>query len=150
MSIMKRAALVAVVASAMTLAIAVSPAGAGPGVTATTEGQTATLTITKVVQGTPPAGTEFMISVECEASGPYQLTFGATGGQKDIIFTGPDQCTSTEPDNGGASSTTGLGRVDILQPTGYAQTVTNTFDPAEPTTTAKTAATTATRPTFTG
>ena len=147
MTFMKRAVLVTTAVSAIALAVAISPAGAG--VPPTTTPQIATLTITKVVQGTAPADAEFTIVADCEASGEHELTFGAEGGEQEIVFSSADVCDITEPGDGGASSTTGLGEIGIFSPTDYARSVINTFDP-ESATTVDTAAEVATRPTFTG
>jgi hypothetical protein len=150
MSFLKRAAVVASAAIVVSLAAAV-PVGAG--VTTTTgEGETATLTVNKVVQGTAPADAEFVIAVECESSGPFELTYGPEGGAEEVIFFEPDFCTVTETETGGAVDVTPPIDIAIEDPIPYEVTVTNVFDtaPTSSSTTASVAADAATRPTFTG
>ena len=126
----------------------------------------ATLTVTKAVVGTPPAGTSFTLhilcgSIESAPSGALGSTataydedipFGAAGGSKDYVFTGPSSCTITETDAGGATSSTGPVTVAILAPTDYSATITNTFVAPVTTTTAPAAAAAAVQaaPAFTG
>jgi hypothetical protein len=106
-----------------------------------------------VVQGTAPADAEFVIDVDCEDSGPYELTFGPDGGSDEVVFFGPDFCTVTETVTGGAVDVTPPIDIAIEDPILYSVTVTNVFDTAptsSSTTTASTQAAAATRPTFTG
>ena len=161
------------------LAVAAATIGLGLGLfgavpsgaqTTTIPVETATLTVTKAVVGTPPTGTTFTLHILCTI--PDQTTivpvsgfgsaavttvydedipFGAAGGSKDFVFLDPAQCTVTETNNGGATSSTGPVNVDILAPTLYSATITNTFV-AAPTTTAPAAAAAAVQatPAFTG
>jgi hypothetical protein len=122
------------------LALAAAPAGAGKVVQV--------VEVTKVVQGTPPPGTQFEVAVACEnVNGPTEsgtLTFDSTGGTQEFDAGGASQaCTVSEPGTGGASSvaftctavqqstcnssTSNTFQSDVAR-VGY--TVTNTFDPA--------------------
>lgn len=142
---------------AVALVMAIGAASSGP---ASAGG--ATLYVTKTVDGTAPAGTEFVIEVDCtqavpnggaeptrgpvEPTFPIVLTFGADGGISDpIFFNTPHTCTVTETDNGGADSNTGPVDVDLDEPIRFDAEITNVFDP-EPTTTTE-APTTTTPPT---
>lgn len=153
MSMVKRALVVGTATTAATLALAVAPAAAGDG-PPQTGSESATLTVIKEVDGTAPADATFTIRVSCDVIGDTDMTFGPEGGSDSVTFFRPDECEITEPGNGGASSTTGLGTVRIEDPTAYSQTVVNVFDPDVPTTPTSAAvaaaADTATRPTFTG
>jgi hypothetical protein len=67
--------------------------------------------VTKVVQGTPPPGTQFEVAVSCTGlNGPTEsgtLTFDSTGGTQEFDAGGGSQsCTVSEPGTGGASSVT--------------------------------------------
>jgi hypothetical protein len=150
MAFLKRAAIVASAAVVVSLAAA-SPVDAG--VTPTTgEGETATLTVNKVVQGTAPADAEFVIIVECEESGPYELSFGPEGGAEDVVFFDADLCTVTETQTGGAVDVTPPVDIEIASPVLYEVTITNVFDtaPSSSSTSSSVASDTTTRPTFTG
>ena len=143
--------MVAVPATVAILAIVgAAPIGAQ---TPTTEPATevAVLTVTKTVVGTAPAGTEFTLHISCVGSeeapevpqvADYDedMTFGATGGNKEFVFTGGSECDITETDDGGANSSSGPVSVSIEQPIPYAAEIVNTFDPAAPTTTTAPAA----------
>jgi hypothetical protein len=132
--------------------------GAVPaGAQTTVPTQLDTLTVTKTVVGRPPAGTTFVLHINCIGQavqmqpGKQQglhgqggaipvfdedITFGASGGSKDYVFNNPAQCVVTETNDGGADSSTGPVTVDIAEPTHYSAVITNTFDPAATTTTA--------------
>lgn len=109
------------------------------------------LAVTKVVEGTVPAGAAFVVNVACVGTqgppgGPeptdytgvgaagileeldVDLEFGASGGTKYVYFDGASECLITEPVNGGAAATT-ITPAEILndEPEAYASTVTNTF-----------------------
>jgi len=114
----------------------------------------AALAVTKVVEGTPPAGTTFQVHVSCvggsggigavrpgesnftstQSVGPVfavDIPYGAGGGVGYVYTDGPSLCSITEPITGGASSTTITPNiVGIPSPDAFASTVTNTF-PAE-------------------
>ena len=67
--------------------------------------------VAKVVQGTPPPGTQFEVAVSCTGiNGPTEsgtLTFDATGGTQEFDAGGASQtCAVSEPGTGGASSVT--------------------------------------------
>jgi Domain of unknown function (DUF5979) len=121
------------------LALAAAPAGAGKVVQV--------VEVTKVVQGTPPPGTQFEVAVACEnASGPTEsgtLTFDSSGGTQEFDAGGASQaCTVSEPGTGGASSvafacsavqqltcnssTSNTFQSDVAR---VSYTVSNTFDP---------------------
>ena len=83
---------------------------------AITNTYTGSLTVSKSVVGTPPEGSSFTVSVACPASGtplsgfPKTLTFDSTGALTSgtLPVTGipvGTQCSVTETDAGGASST---------------------------------------------
>jgi hypothetical protein len=131
-----------------------------------------TITVTKVVDGTAPAGTVFTVNVSCATGGANQdVKFDATGnpiGSNQVspgTTGGTGVCTIKETDNGGATSTTytcqitsgsagatcGGGGADPALidfadvPWTATVTVTNTFPPAPPA-----AEPVAGEPTFTG
>jgi hypothetical protein len=64
--------------------------------------------VEKVVEGTPPPGTEFVVEVECtQFQGPpitETLTFTESGVQTVDAGGGSMGCEATETENGGASS----------------------------------------------
>jgi Domain of unknown function (DUF5979) len=62
------------------------------------------LTITKVVEGTAPPGSEFVVDIECTGEGadPDQMTFAGPGSQTANAGT---KCTATESETAGASVT---------------------------------------------
>jgi len=157
----------AVAAAAIALAVGLLGAAPSGAQTATTlPAEVATLTVTKAVVGTPPAGTTFTLHILCAPTDSARqgglgstataydedIPFGAAGGSKDYIFTGPSRCTITETNAGGATSSTGPVTVAILGPTNYSATITNTFVAPATTTTAPAAAAAAVQaaPAFTG
>jgi hypothetical protein len=102
--------------------------------------------VTKVVSGPAPEGATFTVRVACEASmdggeastselppPPFavDLTHGASGGLRHVYTPGPIACTITEPDNGGAATTTiDPPTVLVEDPLAYPVTVTNIFPAA--------------------
>lgn len=107
------------------------------------------LDVTKAVDGTAPAGTSFVIQVDCDGDpgnadrGPYDLTFDADGGTNRVWFSEEHLCEITETDDGGADSATivsedcnegggptgnGAELVSIDDPVLCDATVTNTFE----------------------
>lgn len=140
-------------------------------VTATGTVTFATVDVDKVVEGTAPAGATFPVTVTCEGGRPTatadafsteglgflldtSFSFGAGGGTKYLVAYGPQSCTVSETDDGGASSSTidltdcvtggggdaaagteaagPSGDFDIISPTDCTQTITNTFAAAPP------------------
>ena len=70
------------------------------------------VTVTKVVEGEVPDGTEFVVEVDCgDEGGPVELTFGAAGGTEEV-FVDFGGCTVTETDDGGAASVTYVCQID--------------------------------------
>lgn len=100
----------------------------------------ARLTIEKVVEGEAPAGTTFTIEADCFADGQegYDFTevreFPAAGGTQDVILYGGALCTTTETDDGGATSSevTDPETDFVPAPVDLTTTVTNTFEAEEP------------------
>jgi hypothetical protein len=98
-------------------------------------GVNATLTVTKTVEGTPPADAEFVINVLCVevdamngAVVDEDITFGADGGSEEFAFpAGGLQCEITEIDDGGADEVSGEGQVAIEQTISYEAEIVNTF-----------------------
>ena len=98
----------------------------------------ARLTVDKVVDGTAPAGTTFVIEADC--SGDYddsftqELEFPAAGGSQPVIVYGPTVCTTSETDDGGADSVAVEGgEADFIEsPDDLTTTVTNTFEAPQP------------------
>jgi hypothetical protein len=121
----------------------VVPAGAG-------EDPFQVLNVTKVVEGSPPAGAEFVVEVECSNDqGPTEsdtLTFDGSGTQVFDAGGASTECTATETESAGATTVTysceevsaaqcdAAGNAvtftsDVAEAT---ITVTNTFTPAPP------------------
>ena len=147
-------------------AVGLVAAGLVVGATPADAGTPNFLVVTKVVHGPVPPGTEFTVDVDCtENMFDEELTFPATGGTMQVnAGEGVENtCTITEPQTGGASTTTfacqvtAVGAVNpaTCQGTNIAAfaavsadwqvtiTVTNTFVPAP-------AAAVPAAPTFTG
>lgn len=122
----------------------------------------ARLTIDKVVEGTPPAGATFTVEAVCdsddfesEEEGTFteERTFASTGGSAAVVLYAGSECTVTETNDGGATSssitdaTTDFGPA----PMDLTTTVTNVFAAAPPAPTPPGAAQpVVTQPTFTG
>ena len=151
--------------------------GAAP---ASSQGLEGTLVVTKIVEGPVPAGTEFVVEVDCPPAAPSggeteaienprTLTFGEEGGSQSLpTFIFASECTITEIDDGGAETVTYGGEdipggcdvtaseenvvADFIEPVTCEVTVTNTFvEPAPlPEPEPAPAAAVATQPTFTG
>jgi hypothetical protein len=105
-----------------------------------------TMTVTKVVEGTPPPDTTFLVNFDCvnaevEDVGfdgvsaadlapdfAVDLEYGATGGLAYVYSDHPVDCTVTEPEDGGALSVViDPEVVQNREPIAYEATVTNTF-----------------------
>jgi len=94
--------LLAAGAVALATAALAAPSGAG-------EQDAAPLTIEKVIVGTPPPGTQFVVEFNCENGNNTldQVTFDEFGepvGPNTTFFLDPDECAPTETQTGGASS----------------------------------------------
>ena len=157
---------ISVVAAAVGMSVlAAAPAGA-VSVDTTMPSKVATLTVTKMVVGTPPAGTTFVLHIRCvgtmrDSSATPQggavpvydedVNFGAKGGSRDFSFGQTASCVVTETDDGGANSKSGPVTVEIDKPAFFHAVITNTFDPIATTTApAKAAAAVQAAPAFTG
>jgi hypothetical protein len=77
------------------LVLTASPASAG---------FTPTLTVTKVVEGTPPPGAEWVVDVTCTNNPPAQFTF-TEGESEELVLIGPTSCTVVESSTAGATVT---------------------------------------------
>lgn len=114
-------------------------------------GVNATLTVTKTVEGTPPADAEFVINVFCVDDNPpvdveavepavngavvdEDIMFGPGGGSEEFEFFDAALCEITELDDGGADEVSGEGQVAIEEPTDYEAEIVNTFTDEPPTT----------------
>ena len=111
----------------------------------------AAIGVTKVVDGPAPEGTEFTVAVECfadrirsngflapkgiEETVVHELTYTASGEVHYVYFDNENECTITEPGNGGAIATTITpDTVEVSDAILFPVTVTNTFAAAvEPT-----------------
>lgn len=66
--------------------------------------------VTKIVNGPAPDEAEFTVDVNCEGSGSHELDFGEEGGTQSVVVgdwpSGPQSCTISEPEDGGASDVT--------------------------------------------
>ena len=110
----------------------------------------AAIPITKVVEGTPPPDTTFLVNVDCADAEVTEVGFDgvsaadlppdfavdleyeATGGLAYVYSDHPVECTVTEPEDGGALSVViDPETLAVLEPDNYPVTVTNTF-PAAP------------------
>jgi hypothetical protein len=108
MRLTTRIIAVAVIA-ASAVAVAAAPSSAGRPVQNT-------VTVLKQVSGPVPAGTTFTVEVSCASTltptgsaAPTVMTFDSTGAatSANLVTVGAgQQCTATETQNGGASSTT--------------------------------------------
>jgi Domain of unknown function (DUF5979) len=100
----------AIVAAAALVALTAIPVAAGGN-------GAAPLTVDKVVIGPVPAGTQFVVTIQCDSeiinngggmgASSAQLVFDAQGnpvGPDTVTFNDGGQCTVTETQNGGASS----------------------------------------------
>jgi hypothetical protein len=112
----------------------------------------ATVSVAKVVQGSDPATATFTVAVACtlvgsgstasgfgsgassvhsaspEPPSAGNLQYGAAGGTLPFYVYDESTCTVTEPNTGGATSTTiNPNPVDVADPIPYSVTVTNTF-----------------------
>ena len=100
--------------------------------------------VDKVVTGTAPAGTEFVIVVDCEGEDEREgagltpdvvvaeafdltFTYGATGGREGFVVYEGQGCTVTETEDGGALSSTVSGDFEFPEPENVIVTVTNAF-----------------------
>ena len=142
------------IVAAVGLLAAVLVAGATP---ADAGGEFLSVDVTKVVVGDPPPGSTFVVRNDCE-SAAVDASFEAAGGFKELTFANEgSSCSVSEPQNGGADSTTFACQplenvscdttsfvVDEFD-AGVSITVTNTFVPSPPPAAAVEAA-----PTFTG
>jgi Domain of unknown function (DUF5979) len=138
----KRLVLLVGLSAVAALALGPVPAGAGRAFQV--------VEVTKVVQGTPPPGTQFEVAVSCTGvNGPTEsgtLTFDGTGGTQEFDAGGGSQsCTVSEPGTGGASavsfsctpveqatcnsSTSNMFQSDVAR---VSYVVTNTFEPPPP------------------
>jgi hypothetical protein len=98
----RRILVLAGVVVAATVAVG-APAGAGR------EPNSAPLTIQKVVVGTAPPGTQFVVDLNCVtgSEGQDQVVFDEFGqpvGPNTVFFGGPNECTPTESQTGGAAT----------------------------------------------
>jgi hypothetical protein len=78
------------------LVLTASPASAG---------FTPTLTVTKVVEGTPPPGAEWVVDVTCTNNPPAQFSFTESGESENLVLIGPTSCTVVESSTAGATVT---------------------------------------------
>ena len=114
--------------------------------------------VTKVVVGDAPPGTTFVVRIQCDGTPQADADFDATGGMqvKSFVAVSPF-CSVSEPENGGANSTTfacesrdltcDTSTFVIIRPDAEVDiTVTNTFVPPPP----PAAAAVPAAPTFTG
>ncbi len=89
-------AVLALATGPMALVLTASPASAG---------FTPKLTVTKVVEGTPPPGAEWVVDITCtdpQAAQPAQLTFTGPGSQS-VTIVGEQSCTVVESSTAGAT-----------------------------------------------
>ena len=120
-----------------------------------------TVNITKVVVGDPAPGATFLVRIQCNSTIEADESFDATGGMETVMFSADEpDCSVSEPENGGANSTTfacqpvnqvicDTNTFDLQQGGAIVDiTVTNTFVPAPPP--AAAAAPVETQPAFTG
>src|SRR5262245_8627411 len=88
--------LLVLAAGPVAISIAAGPASAG---------EAPQLTVTKVVQGTPPPGAEFVVDIACDNAtpSPAQVTFTGSGSETVIIDSAGATCTVTESGTAGAA-----------------------------------------------
>jgi len=122
-----------------------------PGLVTTAVDEYAWVAVTKVVNGPAPADTTFTVNVSCSGLGIFSsdssgwgtgdvdaaqdpgpfapdLAYPAAGGVAYVYTSGSRDCVITEPNNGGATSTTIDAPADLYDaPIEYAATVTNVF-----------------------
>ena len=124
----------------------------------------ATVNVKKIVVGDPPAGTTFVVRIECGKVLVADLTFDATGGMQSADSFNPadGDCVVSEPQDGGANSTTfacepvqnvicDTTSFELESSEAEANiTVTNTFPEAEPEAEPAAAEPVAAEPAFTG
>jgi hypothetical protein len=123
--------------------------GGNPGPTVTDLQEWAAIPVTKVVEGEAPADATFVVNVDCvgleigagatgfedgvsAADLPFDfdvdLSYGATGGLAFVYTDHGVECTITEPETGGAVSTTiDPEAVTVTEVEFFPVTVTNTF-----------------------
>jgi hypothetical protein len=88
--------LLVLAAGPVALAIAAGPVSAG---------EAPQLTITKVIEGTPPPSAQFVVDITCENAtpSPAQVTFTGTGSEIVIVDSAGATCTVTENGTAGAA-----------------------------------------------
>ncbi len=142
-------------------AVGLVAAGLVVGATPADASESLQVNVTKVVVGDPPAGSTFVVRIDC-GTAFLDASFEAAGGFKELTFAGEGaSCSVSEPQNGGADSTTfaceNVSNVTCDTTTFKVDTfdaevnitVTNTFSPPAPAAAAPAAAVPA-APTFTG
>jgi hypothetical protein len=128
------------------LAVVVCDEGGDPIAPQTDAELFSTMTVTKVVEGTPPPDTTFLVNFDCVDAAvddvsfdgvsaadlapdfAVDLEYGAAGGPAYVYSDHEVDCTVTEPEDGGALSVViDPEVVQNREPIAYEVTVTNTF-----------------------